>query len=59
LTIPQRLASTLERSLGLVVMPVPLDLQGYTLAQMWHDRTHADPAHAWLRRTIAEVCESL
>ena len=59
LTIPQRLASMLQRSLRLVVMPMPLALQGYTLAQMWHDRTHADPAHVWLRRTIAEVCESL
>ena len=50
------LATALQHKLRLHLMPAPLDLPGYSLAQMWHQRTHADPAQglvaAYRRRGV-------
>jgi DNA-binding transcriptional LysR family regulator len=45
--------------LGLRVLPPPLEVPGFSMAMLWHERSHADPAHAWLRRRIAEVAKRL
>jgi DNA-binding transcriptional LysR family regulator len=31
----------------------PVDVPGYEMAMLWHERLHRDPAHQWLRETIA------
>jgi DNA-binding transcriptional LysR family regulator len=31
----------------------PVDVPGYEMAMLWHERSHRDPAHQWLRETIA------
>lgn len=36
--------------------PVPYDLPTLAIEQLWHQRTHTDPAHRWLR---ARVCETV
>lgn len=30
----------------------PLDIPGYEMVMLWHERTHHDPAHQWLRGHI-------
>ncbi|MGW1889482.1 LysR family transcriptional regulator [Streptomyces sp. NPDC002004] len=45
----------LAESLGLVTFEVPLDLPPLALSMAWHPRHDADPAHAWLRRCVAEL----
>jgi DNA-binding transcriptional LysR family regulator len=45
-------AVPLAAALGLVAFAVPLPLPPLDLGLAWHPRHEADPAHAWLRRTV-------
>jgi DNA-binding transcriptional LysR family regulator len=37
---------------GLRVVEPPLDVLGYDMAMVWHERVHRDPAHVWLRERL-------
>ena len=37
----------------------PFDMPRFTITQFWHERTHHDPAHRWLRGVVAEVAAGL
>jgi DNA-binding transcriptional LysR family regulator len=43
---------------GLTVVDAPVDVPGYEMAMLWHDRCHRDPAHVWLRELVA-TCTSV
>ncbi|WP_059413964.1 LysR family transcriptional regulator [Cupriavidus basilensis] len=38
---------------ALQVVEPPLAVPGYEMAMLWHERSHRDPAHRWLREYIA------
>jgi DNA-binding transcriptional LysR family regulator len=38
---------------ALQVVEPPVDVPGYEMAMLWHERSHRDPAHQWLREYIA------
>jgi hypothetical protein len=53
-------------SLSLQLLKMPVDAGGATVQLLWHERTAASPAHAWLRalvedvgRGVAETCKTL
>jgi DNA-binding transcriptional LysR family regulator len=48
--LPERLVRG-DRMLKIVESPV--EVAGYEMAMLWHERSHRDPAHQWLRETIA------
>ncbi|MHC3468275.1 LysR family transcriptional regulator [Streptomyces sp. 7R007] len=48
-------ALPLAAALDLVAFDVPLPLPPLSLGLAWHPRHDADPAHAWLRRTVREL----
>jgi DNA-binding transcriptional LysR family regulator len=52
LTVSQRVAATFAPALGLAVVPCPLRLPGYGLAQTWAESTAADEAQRWLRAAV-------
>jgi DNA-binding transcriptional LysR family regulator len=39
---------------GLQSVESPVDVRGYEMAMLWHERCHRDPAHQWLRKHIAD-----
>jgi DNA-binding transcriptional LysR family regulator len=60
LTVAERISDVVAGPLGLVVLAPPkeLELTGFTMSILWHDRTNDDPARAWLRDVIvAEASE--
>jgi DNA-binding transcriptional LysR family regulator len=59
LTLPERVALTFAKTLPLELLAPPLPVPGFAMILLWHDRTHHDPAHAWLRERIVEVARSL
>jgi DNA-binding transcriptional LysR family regulator len=61
LTVAARIARSLLPAVKLKLLPVPaeLDLPGFDVRVVWHERDHADPAHAWLRTRIATVARSI
>lgn len=56
LTVPERVARTFVGMAPLQILEPPLPLRGFSTYQVWHERRRTDPAHAWLRSLIAEVC---
>jgi DNA-binding transcriptional LysR family regulator len=59
LTLAERVARSLAPLLGLRQLAPPLELEGFTMSMVWHERRQMDPAHAWLRATIASVAKGL
>jgi DNA-binding transcriptional LysR family regulator len=50
--LPSRLV---RNSSGLQVVEPPVDIPGYEMAMLWHERSHRDPAHQWLREYIMDA----
>ena len=58
LIAPERIARRTAATYGLEIVPAPLELQSMTFSQLWHERVHDDPAHAWLRKQLADVARA-
>jgi DNA-binding transcriptional LysR family regulator len=54
-TMPRRVATEFAAIAPLVLVEPPLPIPRFTVSQVWHERQHADPRHAFLRATIAAV----
>jgi DNA-binding transcriptional LysR family regulator len=52
--LPERLARQLA---GLSVVEAPVEVPGYEMAMLWHERLHRDPAHRWLRDRFAAALD--
>lgn len=37
------------------VVEAPIEVPGYEMSMLWHERVHRDPAHQWLREFIAHA----
>lgn len=48
--LPSRL---IRDTSALRVVEPPVDIPDYEMAMLWHERSHRDPAHQWLREYIA------
>lgn len=48
-TAPESTARSAAADLGMVQLPLPLDLPPATVYLSWHQRYDTDPAHIWLR----------
>ena len=48
--LPARLV---RGSRQLKVVDAPVEVPGYEMSMLWHERVHRDPAHQWLREFIA------
>ncbi|WP_459614237.1 LysR family transcriptional regulator [Bordetella sp. 2513F-2] len=48
--LPERLARGFP---GLQTVQAPLEVPGYEMSMLWHERVHRDPAHRWLRECVA------
>jgi DNA-binding transcriptional LysR family regulator len=59
LTVSGQLARRLAEPLGLRLVQPPrsLALEPNHMAQLWHPRNDKDPAHRWLRESIAEAAK--
>ncbi|MDI9219345.1 LysR family transcriptional regulator [Pantoea sp. EA-12] len=50
--VPRRLTHNLP---GLSVLPPPLAIQGFNKIVVWHERTHRDAGHRWLRELLFSI----
>jgi DNA-binding transcriptional LysR family regulator len=58
LTLAERVARSFVTMAPLEIREPPIAVRGFTMYQSWHERRRGDPAHAWLRGLVAEVCAS-
>jgi DNA-binding transcriptional LysR family regulator len=50
--VPARLVRSVP---GLAIRTPPLAIPGFSKAMVWHERTHRDPAHRWLRHLLRQA----
>jgi len=54
--VPRRLAT---KPNGLIMLEPPVDIPGFSKTVAWHERTHHDPGHKWLRSLLIDTCKTL
>ncbi|HVI52473.1 MAG TPA: LysR family transcriptional regulator [Candidatus Sulfotelmatobacter sp.] len=50
---PKRLMTAAQ---GLILFSPPVEIPGFTKVAAWHERTHRDPGHRWIRALLFETC---
>jgi DNA-binding transcriptional LysR family regulator len=55
--LPSRLVK--DRSDHLQVVVPPLPIPSYEMAMIWHERSHLDPAHLWLREHVSRALRAV
>ena len=58
-TLATRLAAQFAEGFGLVTMPPPLALPRFEIALAWHERSHHDAPHRWLREQLLAVASEV
>jgi DNA-binding transcriptional LysR family regulator len=58
-TLPRRLVDALAPRLPIKLLEPPFRVPKMRYAAFWHDRSHTDAGHQWLRRVIAETAKQL
>ncbi len=52
LTVPTRVVRAFEGFADIRVVDAPIELPSFAVHQVWHERSHRDPAHGWLREQV-------
>lgn len=58
MTLPLRIAAYMAGNEALEVRDSPVELEGFTLRLLWHQRCHDDPAHRWMRERGATAIQN-
>lgn len=58
-TAPARVAEALASRFELVIKPLPIELEGFSVFLRWHERFDRDEGHRWLRAKLIEASRSL
>lgn len=53
LTVPRRVAMRAAAMLPLAVMELPIECPSYEVSMIWHERSHRDHEHGWMRSEMA------
>jgi DNA-binding transcriptional LysR family regulator len=51
--LPERLARGYRDRFR--IFELPFEMAPFTITEVWHERTHRDPALVWLRQTLIEL----
>jgi DNA-binding transcriptional LysR family regulator len=57
--LSRRIAEPALKGLSLSLYPPPLELPKSSVGQVWHERTHDDPAHRWLRGVVTQAAREV
>ena len=58
-TVPLGSALRPARQFRLKIMPLPFTVPDVEIALIWHERTHRDVAHNWVRKAIRQIAKKL
>ncbi len=58
-TIPTWLARRSESALSLTLHPLPLEIAIFKTTMVWHERTHRQALHQWVRTVVRELVKEM
>lgn len=53
--VPEHVGTAFARLEEFKALPLPFDVAAVRVSQFWHERSHHDPGHRWLRAAVAEL----
>lgn len=56
-TLPERLAKACASISELSILPLPLEVPGFSVDLLWHQKNSNEPGHVWFRQIISELCQ--
>jgi DNA-binding transcriptional LysR family regulator len=57
--LPKRLAERCAKKMDLEILPPPIEITGFTVSMVWHQRNTARPKHQWLRDRLLEIARNI
>lgn len=58
-TVPERLAEVFAATLGLQILKLPFAYSDPNVLMVWHERSHRDGSHRWLRQIFRDAAGDL
>ena len=58
-TLSERVAQKFAQTQALQILPLPLELKGFSVFMKWHQSSHSHPDQVWLRSRLEAVGEEL
>ena len=58
-TLAERIAISYAENQQLKILPIPMELGGFSVSMRWHQSTENSPACQWLRSIIREIGDTL
>lgn len=58
LTVPSRVAVKMATILPLSVLAMPIRIEPYEVMLLWHERSHKNAEHGWIRSQIAAAAQA-
>lgn len=53
--LPRRMAQQCAKAMDLKLLPPPMEMEGFTVSMIWHQRNTNRPQHQWLRQQIIDA----
>jgi DNA-binding transcriptional LysR family regulator len=57
--LPRRMARQCAKAMNLKLLPPPIEIEGFTVSMIWHQRNTNRPQHQWLRDQIFEATQNI
>ncbi|MBE9170480.1 LysR family transcriptional regulator [Pleurocapsales cyanobacterium LEGE 06147] len=57
--LPRRMAQQCAKAMNLKLLSPPIEIEGFTVSMVWHQRHTNRPQHQWLRERIVDVIQNI
>lgn len=57
--LPNRMAQHCARNMNLKLLPPPIEIEGFTVSMVWHQRNNNSLQHQWLRQQIVDAVRGI
>ena len=57
--LPNRMAQQCAKAMNLNLLPPPIEIEGFTISMVWHQRNRNNLAHQWLRQQIVDAVKNI
>ncbi len=57
--LPNRMAQHCARNMNLKLLPLPIEIEGFTVSMVWHRRNNNSLQHQWLRQQIIDAVRNV
>ncbi|MGD2179691.1 LysR family transcriptional regulator [Lusitaniella coriacea] len=57
--LPKRMAQQCAKAMNLRLFAPPIEIDGFTVSMVWHQRNNNNPQHQWLRQQIIDAAQNI